>query len=457
MMARPKSSERGYALLFVFLMAGSIALMLYKEMPRVAFESEREKEQLLIDRGQQYVRAIQLYYVANRKFPLAIEDLENRDKRFLRRRYIDPYTGKDEWRLIHGTPQALTDSLVQVAPTADPNSTTTTQQTPTTTNADGTPAVNAAVLARPSDRPLNLPPGVTYVSGDANNANVDPRNQPLPPITLTPPTGNQQNQQIGTAAPGQALPPITLTPGIGTPGAPGNGALPPITLGFTPPGGAAAANGGRGGVVNPQGAIPGVQAGGAIPGLPGLPGGFRIDANGQPVAITAPNPGSLPGVPGQGQPGQLPNQPGDSSAALNIINQILTSPRAPAPTTAPVAAQNTTFGVGIAGVASTHTGPSIKVYNDQSEYELWEFVYQATNAGAGGGLPGGGGGPGGGGPGGGGGPNGRGGGPNNGNPGGFNPGGFTPPGGGGNGGGFGNGGFGNGGAGGLPQGGGRGR
>jgi hypothetical protein len=111
-------SERGFALLIIFLLAAAIALMLYSQMPRVAFESERDKEQVLIDRGEQYKRAIQMYFVAFKKYPSKMEDLENtNDKRFLRRRYIDPMTGKDEWRLIHvnGAGQ-LTDSLVQKPP-----------------------------------------------------------------------------------------------------------------------------------------------------------------------------------------------------------------------------------------------------------------------------------------------------------------------------------------------------
>ena len=53
-MTRSSTSRRkdqgGYALLMIFLMAAIVALMLYQQLPRVAFESEREKEQLLIDR-----------------------------------------------------------------------------------------------------------------------------------------------------------------------------------------------------------------------------------------------------------------------------------------------------------------------------------------------------------------------------------------------------------------------
>ena len=65
----PGEHERGYALLTVLLMAALIALYLYAQLPRVAFESERDKEQTLIDRGEQYKRAIQLYVIAVKKYP----------------------------------------------------------------------------------------------------------------------------------------------------------------------------------------------------------------------------------------------------------------------------------------------------------------------------------------------------------------------------------------------------
>ena len=40
---RRQSEQGGFALLMVFLMAAIVALMLYQQLPRVAFESEREK------------------------------------------------------------------------------------------------------------------------------------------------------------------------------------------------------------------------------------------------------------------------------------------------------------------------------------------------------------------------------------------------------------------------------
>jgi hypothetical protein len=58
---------------------------------------------------------------------------------------------------------------------------------------------------------------------------------------------------------------------------------------------------------------------------------------------------------------------------LGAINQILTSPRGSTNTT-PTTSNRNQVGA-IAGVASTHQGPSIKVYKDQSQYEMWEFVF----------------------------------------------------------------------------------
>ena len=82
-------------------MAAAIAITMYIEVPRIAFESQRAREQMAIDRGLQYKRAIQLFYRKYRTYPQTLDDLETtRNIRFLRHRYLDPLTGK-EWRLLH--------------------------------------------------------------------------------------------------------------------------------------------------------------------------------------------------------------------------------------------------------------------------------------------------------------------------------------------------------------------
>jgi hypothetical protein len=89
----------------------------------------------------------------------------------------------------------------------------------------------------------------------------------------------------------------------------------------------------------------------------------------------------LPQLPGQPpSQGQFnPNNPGTGGApnpGLNIINQLLTTPR-PAPSGIGTATTNNqTVGGGIAGVASTFTGATIKSYGGRTDYSEWEFVYQ---------------------------------------------------------------------------------
>jgi len=112
---RQRSSESGFALLLIFAMAAAVGLTLYIALPRFAFEAQRDKEQLLIERGEQYQRAIQLYFRKFKQYPASLEQLESTNNvRFLRRRYVDPMTGKAEWRLIHVGPGGIfTDSLTR--------------------------------------------------------------------------------------------------------------------------------------------------------------------------------------------------------------------------------------------------------------------------------------------------------------------------------------------------------
>ncbi len=111
-----RAGERGSALLIVFVLAAVIAIMLYREMPVAAFEARRQKEQTLVDRGHEYQRAVQLYYRKfSGRYPADVKMLENTNSmRFLRKHYVDPFTGKDDWRLLHAGPGGmLIDSKVQ--------------------------------------------------------------------------------------------------------------------------------------------------------------------------------------------------------------------------------------------------------------------------------------------------------------------------------------------------------
>lgn len=95
-------SEAGFMLVFVVLLAAMLLIALAVAAPVVAKDLQREKELESEHRAEQYVRAIRLYYRQFKTYPPSIDVLENTNNvRFLRKRYIDPLTGKDDWRIIH--------------------------------------------------------------------------------------------------------------------------------------------------------------------------------------------------------------------------------------------------------------------------------------------------------------------------------------------------------------------
>ena len=95
-------AEDGYILITVIFFALLLLLSLAVAAPRIAKSIQRDRELEAIQRGLQYKRAIQLYYKKFGNFPTSIEQLvQSNNIRFLRRRYLDPITGKDDWKLMH--------------------------------------------------------------------------------------------------------------------------------------------------------------------------------------------------------------------------------------------------------------------------------------------------------------------------------------------------------------------
>ena len=96
-----KDRRQGYVLLAIILMLALIVIAAAAAAPDIAMSIRRQREAELINRGTQYMRAIQHYYKKFGRYPTRVEDLENTNNmRFLRRRYKDPITGK-EFRLLH--------------------------------------------------------------------------------------------------------------------------------------------------------------------------------------------------------------------------------------------------------------------------------------------------------------------------------------------------------------------
>ncbi len=97
-------------LLAVVVMVALVLIALSVAAPVVARDLRRDKEVESEMRAEQYVRAIRLYQrkFAN-QYPPSIEVLEKSNNiRFLRQQYVDPLTGKADWRIIHQGQQQTT-------------------------------------------------------------------------------------------------------------------------------------------------------------------------------------------------------------------------------------------------------------------------------------------------------------------------------------------------------------
>lgn len=374
-----RGEQSGFALLLVFAMAAAVAIMLFMQIPRYAFEAQRDREQLLMDRGDEYKKAVGRYFVKFKKYPSKMEDLDSTNNvRFLRRHYIDPMTGKDDWRILHvGPTGVLTDSLVTKAPGALDAK-----------NADGKDKDGKDLVTQvlgPDGQPVNP---------DGSSLGGNPALRRRPDISANaigqgarPVDPNDPNAQAATnyqQFPGQ-INPQTGQPypaGVNPQGYPqAQGQFP----GQTP--------GGQPGAVNPYGNQIGQQ-----------------QQFGQPV-------GQQYGQQGGQQSGQQPGPPvpGGANPAVNIIQNLLTQPRQPpagifpagqggvdpSGISAPQGPSGTQSGIGqgftignqnganglsgsqpnglgaggIAGVASKQAGKGIKVYNERSKYREWEFVF----------------------------------------------------------------------------------
>ncbi|MGH9788220.1 MAG: hypothetical protein ACRD4U_05905 [Candidatus Acidiferrales bacterium] len=96
-----KKREGGYALLLVVFLAALIMISLAIALPPVIHEGTREKEEELIFRGQQYQRAIGLFYKKYGRYPNTIDELlRTNDRGFLRKEFPDPMTKDGKWRII---------------------------------------------------------------------------------------------------------------------------------------------------------------------------------------------------------------------------------------------------------------------------------------------------------------------------------------------------------------------
>jgi len=364
-----RDKESGYALLLVFLMAAVIAISLYSEIPRVAFQSQRHKEQLLMQRGQQYMRAIQLYRQLNHNvaWPPDLDNLETfQNRHLLRHKYVDPMTGKSEWRLIHIQGNVLTDSALTKKPAAQPD--TGSQSNYISSYAALGDAPPAAQALRPQDR-RRASEGPSAPGTEGQLQPSDPNSQ----LASGAQPGSSASPPGAPGMPGANFPGQTGMPGTNSPDQ-SQGNPPAAYIGALP---------GLG--VSPQSSpflpIPGA------PGQPGQPGYPNPQASGSAPPgsnsvvsminqmLTTPNPRAAQIIAQQGQQVGTSGGLGDSGGGFALPGGsfgpgMTSAGSSPAGSSAPGAASG-----GVAGVASKMKQEGIMVYNDRTAYNEWEFVF----------------------------------------------------------------------------------
>jgi type II secretory pathway pseudopilin PulG len=72
-------------------------------LPDILTEGQREREEELLSRGNEYARAIATYHIRFNRYPMKIDDLVKgmNGMKFLRHAYPDPMTRSGKWRYIH--------------------------------------------------------------------------------------------------------------------------------------------------------------------------------------------------------------------------------------------------------------------------------------------------------------------------------------------------------------------
>lgn len=96
-----RDGEEGYLLLGAIVAIALVMIAMSVAAVKVSFELRREREEESARRANQYVRAVREFYLKFRRYPGSVEQLENTNNiRFLRQKYVDPLTGKADYRLI---------------------------------------------------------------------------------------------------------------------------------------------------------------------------------------------------------------------------------------------------------------------------------------------------------------------------------------------------------------------
>jgi type II secretory pathway pseudopilin PulG len=100
--APARAAEEGFILLAVILLLALFTIALAVALPNISKQLQRDREIETMHRGLQYARAVKLYYKQFGAYPPTVDALvkSTNNIRFLRKKYTDPMTGKDDWKPV---------------------------------------------------------------------------------------------------------------------------------------------------------------------------------------------------------------------------------------------------------------------------------------------------------------------------------------------------------------------
>jgi len=97
-----RPSEEGYMLVAVIFLVTVLTIALAVALPKISKQIQRDRELETMHRGKQYIRAVRMYYKKFGGYPPNPDVLykPTNNIRFLRKKYSDPTTGKEDWKPI---------------------------------------------------------------------------------------------------------------------------------------------------------------------------------------------------------------------------------------------------------------------------------------------------------------------------------------------------------------------
>ena len=172
---RSRPSEEGYMLVAVIFLLALFTIALAVALPKVSKEIQRDRDLETMQRGKQYARAVRLYYKKFNAYPPNVDALikPTNNIRFLRKKYTDPTTGKEDWKPVRygqnkapmvmgffGQPMGLS-SIAGVGPSGAANNGLTPPTPPTNPSAPPTDTSNPS----PSGSTTGQPGSTTGLNG----------------------------------------------------------------------------------------------------------------------------------------------------------------------------------------------------------------------------------------------------------------------------------------------------